>query len=305
VGGSPVTEGIDPAVLSGLSWQGHSLNRVYNLGLPGATTAEVWHAVLHGVTTSPPLLVYGITASDLNDNRQEPHGPRCLMDVRDVAYWVRCRHEASEWCVRHFVQGRLASAWQLYQYRNGIRLWAADQAEHFYPRLCPEAAAEARAGLDLSGAIRQNHGYAPRPGFRGLRLDLLKAASGIADRFPFLESYALGSHLAYLHRLVDWARKNGTTILLVDMPVSADLEERLYPQAFAAYRAALADVERTRAVQVVRANRHAIGLSDADFADWIHLNARGADRFSSWLRRSLVDLTSAAPGLASSLDQSR
>ena len=57
VGGSPVCEGLDPAVIAGLTWNGSELQRVYNLGLPGATTSEVWHAVRHGVTAPPRMLV--------------------------------------------------------------------------------------------------------------------------------------------------------------------------------------------------------------------------------------------------------
>jgi hypothetical protein len=286
VGGSSVSEGIDPTVLAGLSWQGRSLEGIYNLGLPGGTTTEVWHAVRHGVTTPPLVLVYGITASDLNDDREEPHGPHSLMDVGDVADWIQSGHRASEWCVRHFVQGRLARAWQLFQYRNGIRLWAADLVEHVCTGLCPEAAAEAQDGLRLSRTIRQNHGFAPRPDFLSRRLDHLKAA-GFKDDFKLLNSYCLGSHLAYLHRLLDWADDHGVKVVLVDMPVSADLDERMYPQAFAAYRAALVDLERTRNVCIVRGAAQGAGLGDADFADWIHLNARGSARFSSWLRRQL------------------
>src|SRR5262249_21938690 len=66
IGGSPVSEGVDPAPLAGMRWRGHVIAHPYNLGLPGATTLEVWHAVEHGLTCAPRLLVYGITASDLN-----------------------------------------------------------------------------------------------------------------------------------------------------------------------------------------------------------------------------------------------
>ena len=97
VGGSPVSEGIDPNVLVGLSWQRRPLQHVYNLGLPGGTTAEVWHAVEHGVSRPPRLLVYGITASDVNDSRNEPHGPYALMEVADLPRWVRYQPSSAEW----------------------------------------------------------------------------------------------------------------------------------------------------------------------------------------------------------------
>ena len=80
------------------------------------------------------------------------------------------------------------------------------------------------------------------------------------------------------------------TVILVDMPVSAELEEQRYPQAFAVYRAVLAEVARTRSVTVLRASRTAVGLNDEHFADLIHLNSRGAARLSAWLREQLTAL---------------
>src|SRR5260370_33056923 len=76
VGGSAMAEDVDPARLSGLAWRGTALNRVFNLGLAGAPTTGIWHAVEHGVGAPPPPLVSRSTASDLNDNRDEPNG-RC------------------------------------------------------------------------------------------------------------------------------------------------------------------------------------------------------------------------------------
>ncbi len=81
-------------------------------------------------------------------------------------------------------------------------------------------------------------------------------------------------------------------VVLVDMPVTADVEVP-YAPAFAAYRAALAAVERSRGVRVVRASRQAVGLMEIDFADRIHLNARGRERLNPWLRGQLAALGSA------------
>lgn len=286
VGGSPVSEGIDPTLIAPLSWHGQSLENVCNLGLPGATTSEVWHAVKCGAVAPPRLLVYGITASDLNDSRNEPHGQHSLMGWDDLPRWILYRPRSAEWGVRHFLQGRLTRLWQLYAFRNGIRLWAADQLDHYAPGLCPEAAAEARDGLRYSAALRSGHGYAPRPNFQVGRLDLSKAAGVPCDSFSFLQKYRLGEHLRYLEHLREWARLHGVAVVLVDMPISADLEQRLYPQEFAVYRAALTDLEQ-RGVCILHARREAIGLMDADFADLAHLNARGNARLSTWLRSSL------------------
>jgi hypothetical protein len=120
-------------------------------------------------------------------------------------------------------------------------------------------------------------------------LDQRKAAGGNGLPFNFLDHYHLGGHLACLRRLLDWAKDHGVDVVLVDMPVSQDLEERLYPREYACYRQALADLERDRGVPVLRACRAAVGLTDADFSDLVHLNARGTARLGTWLRHQLAD----------------
>jgi hypothetical protein len=295
VGGSPVSEGLDPAVLAGLDWHGRPLRRVYNLGLPGATTSEVWHATKHGLVAPPRLLVYGITASDLNDARHEPQGPRELMDVADVAAWVGEHPDSGEWCLRHFLAGRLDGLWQLYHHRNGIRLWAADRVGRLWPGAFPEAVADARAGYTHSAAIAHADGYAPDPAAQMRSLQQLKSTGNLGQPFHFLEQYRLGGHVRYLERFLDWADGQGVSLVLLDMPVSADLEDRRHPREFARFRKLLAEVERRRGVPVLHATRAAVGLGDAEFADLIHLNAKGTARLSTWLRRELEEY-GASPG---------
>jgi hypothetical protein len=294
IGGSTMSEGVDPQLLVGLMWDGQPLQRVYNLGLPGATLAEIWQAVRHGLAVPPRVLVYGITASDLNDDRREPHGPRSLMTAHDLADWLCYRRSAAEWAVRQFLEGRLERLWQLYRYRNGIRLWTADKMEQLWPGACPTAAAEARFNRRYFAAMRRGDGFAPHEGFQRSCYATLKQAVDLATVFPYLNNYRTGEYLAYLHRLLDWADTHHVAVVLVDMPVSADLEERLYPHAFTAFRATLAEVQRGHGVRVLRASRAEVGLDDADFADLIHLNARGTARLSAWLGRQLASLSRSA-----------
>jgi hypothetical protein len=189
--------------------------------------------------------------------------------------------------VRQFLTARLSQAWQLYRHRDGIRLWAASLAERLCPGSFPEPAREASANLEYARRLRQYAGFAPLPAQAARRLDEMKASGFAPTEFPFLRDYRLGSHLKYLHRLLDWADERGVETVLVDMPVSADLEERLYPEVFATYRAVLAEVERNRGVLVLRADRRSVGLEDRHFADLVHLNAAGARRLTTWLRRQL------------------
>ena len=288
-GGSPVAEGLDPAVVAGIHWRGEELQNGYAIGLSGATTSETYHAVVHGCPTPPRLLVYGITASDINDARQEHHGPYSLMTVSDWAGWLRTKPETAEWVTRHYVQGRLSRCWAAFRYRHGIRMWAAATADDWFPGCCPEATQEARRLLRYSAAIRNGNGYAPDEGFVSYRYDEAKVFGRKLPPFGFLDKYRTGAHLRYLHKLTDWAAAGGTELVLLDMPVTEDLENK-YSAAVAKYQRRLAEFEADRGVTVLRATREAVGLNDSHFADLIHLNAVGARTLSGWLRDRLAEL---------------
>jgi hypothetical protein len=286
IGGSPVCEGFDPSVIAGASWHGQPLTDVYNLGLSGATTTEIWHSVRHGIGVPPRLMVYGITASDLNDARNEPHGPQSIMDVSDLIQWVRLRPEAAEYGIHHFALGRASHSWQLFRYRNAIRLWAANTVENARPGSFPDAAEEAQTELEYSAALHHDDGFAPRARFRSRNLPQMIAEKRIADRFPFLEKYHVGGHLRYLNKILDWAEANNVAVVLVDMPVSEPLAT-MHASAFAVFESVLTQLEHERGVRILHATRSAVGLEDVDFADLIHVNARGTTKLSIWLRRQL------------------
>jgi len=286
VGGSPVTEGIDPGRIAGIDWNGRSLASAYAVGLSGGTTSDFYHAVVRACPAPPRVLVYGITASDLNDSRHEPHGPYSLMTWGDLTRWVRLRPESAEWVTRHFVRARVGQASNLYRYRHGIRMWAATEADRLLPGSCPESVREADDLRDSAEALETGSGYAPARGFAVGRYDAIKAAELSPGPFTYLDKYRTGSHLKYLHLLIDWCDANGVELVLIDMPVTADLEAK-YPAAFAEYRTRLAEVERDRGLPVLRPTRTAVGLTDAHFADLIHMNRDGAARFSAWVRAAL------------------
>jgi len=289
-GASPVMYGVDPGVLSGVRWHGQPLDRVYNLGLVLATASEITLAVEHDIRHPPRLLVYGVSATDFNDNRLEPHGPRQMMSPRDLARWSQDRPDAAVWAVRHYALERLAHLWSLYSYRNGIRLWAADQAERLWPGVCPDAALEAHTNLAVSAQLRSTHGFQTPTACPEMRLDCLKAAGKIGSSFIFLEKYRLGKYCRCFDRLLDSADRHGIPVVLVDLPVPADLDQGRYRRDFEVYRSALADRAKARGVRLLSATREAVGLSDADFCDQIHLNSDGAARFSAWLRRQLEQM---------------
>jgi hypothetical protein len=289
VGGSPVSEGVVPDELAGFTWRGETLRNGYAVGLPGATTSESYHAVLRSCPTAPKLLIYGITASDINDGRQEPHGAYSLMKPADLWAWVVSRPESAEYITRHYVYGRLNQVWAAYQYRHGIRMWAALQAEACFPGCCPHTLREAQELHAYAQALRNGNGYAPAAGFVNTRYDEVKRLNAETPPFKFLDKFRTGSHLKCLHRMIDWCAKHGTSLVLVDMPVTADLEAQ-YPNQFAEYRRRLTEVETARDVLVIHAHRDLIGLTDSDFSDTVHLNGGGARKLSRWLREQLTEV---------------
>jgi len=283
-GGSPVAEGVDPEILGPIAWHGAEIGDHYNLGFSGGTTSDIYFGVRHACPAPPKVLVYGVTASDLNDSRHEPHGVQSLLTRADLQDWRATRPDAAEWATRHYAKGKLAQASALYRHRFGLRMWAADECERRMPGSCPESAAEAKRQLEIGAALQRGTGYAPTRWFAGRRYSDMKAGGWVAPPFEYLARFQTGSHLKYLHRLLDWAEEHGVEVVLIDMPVTADLEAR-HPAEFAEYRRHLADVERSRGVTVLQGA--AAELDDGHFADLIHMNRGGAVRFSTWVRREL------------------
>jgi hypothetical protein len=284
VGGSPVAEGIDPGRVAGVVRDGRPLSSVYAVGLSGATTSDVYHAVLRACPTPPRVLVYGVTASDLNDARNEPHGPHSLMTWGDWLGWVRLRPESAGWVTRHFLRARAAGASNLAHHRHGIRMWAACRAEEVVPGESPAAFREADELRERAELLRAGNGYVPARGFAAGSYPAAKAAGVSQPAFAFLQNYRTGSHLKYLHRLIEWCAAGGTELVLLDVPVTADLEAE-FPAAFAEYRTRLAELERDHGVRVIRPDA---GLTDADYADVVHLNRTGAARLSDRVRAELA-----------------
>jgi hypothetical protein len=261
----------------------------YTLGLSGGTTTDFYHALIHSCPTPPKLLVYGITASDLNDSRHEPHGPHSLMTWGDLREFMSVRPEASNWTVRHFLRGRFETASNLFHYRHAIRMWSAFQADAIVPGCCTETLKEAAEQRDHADELASGNGYAPMKGFQVApftEFKRIQATGTRFDRLHYLDKYATGSHAKYLFKIIEWCHANGVELVLLDIPVTADLE-RMYPKEFAEFRSLVANVERERGVTVLRPTRELIGVGDDQFADLIHMNRAGAAKLSQWLHAQL------------------
>jgi hypothetical protein len=292
VGGSPVMSGVDVTMLEGMSWRGRRLERGFNLGLPLGTVVDVSLAVEHGLSARPPrLLVYGVALSDLNGNRAEPQGQRQIMNLTDLARWVRLRPGAAARATREFLLDRLTLLSPLAHHGDGLRYWAADRLDHIQPRLSPNMAATARQNLAHSAELVTSRGHLPGGEVSPeQRLSVHKARGEQEWSFPFLERYDVQGHLPYLRRLMAWARDRGVELVLLEMPLSADVE-RLYPREYEQFRAVLPRVAQAHGVRLLRPTREQVGLTDADYLDLAHLNADGVRRFTAWLRQTLEQVT--------------
>jgi hypothetical protein len=289
-GGSPAMC-VDSGDLKGLVWQGRRLDRTLNLAVPYATTTDVYHTIEHGLPTPPALLVYAIAVTDLNGARIEAMSPDWLMDRRDIGRWVSAHPENTELCLRHYLQERLARGCALCYWRDGIRRWAADEAEALCPGFCPDAAREARERLGDSAALQAGIDFHPaRPVPPRYRYNLRKASGEVLGRFGPMEKYDPQGHLPYLEAIVDWTEQHHCPLLLVNVPVTHDLEQT-YPEAFTSYRRVLLKLQGRRDVRVILATRDDVGLTDADYEDQLHLNGDGSLRYGAWLRRTVSALS--------------
>ncbi len=294
IGGSPVSEGFDPDLIAGVRWGKTVLQNGYAVGLPGGTTTDFYYALKHSCPTPPKLVIYGLSCTDMNDSRNEPHGAYSILSWRDWFDCVQTRPDARGWVTRRFLEGQLRCGWAVYRYRHGIRMSLAATLDDHFPGSCPEAAREVRDNLRYSNALRDGHGYAPAPWFVNANYAQRKATNAGMAPFDFLDKYRTGSHLKYLDRLADLQPDWDMKLVLVDMPVTKDLETK-YPAAVAEYQDRLREFVARRKVILLSADRDRLGLNDADFADVIHLNGGGAKKLSLWLRGQLEHLPHAAP----------
>ncbi len=297
VGGSPVSEGLDPAAFAGTPWRGAPITSPYSLGLPGGTATDFAFALRSTVeaTGAPPrLVVYGAAPTDLNDARNEPHGAYSLWGTRD---WLDCWHtrpDSRSWATRRFSEGQVRQLSAVWTHRHGIRMSAAAALERLSPGAAGPAGVEMRKNLAYSDALRSGLGYAPAAHYVSARYDLDKLAGKPPAPFGFLDKYRAGGHAQYLDRMAEWCAGWGGAFVVVRMPVTTDLEAK-YPAELALFEAEFARFRAAYpAVRVLDAARPTVGLTDADFGDIIHLNGVGCGKLSRFVRAELEALEAGA-----------
>ena len=289
LGGSPVSEGFDPEPFRGLDWRGEPVESPYSVGLPGGTATDFFFALRHATEGQPPprLVIYGAAVTEWNDDRNEPHGAYSLWDWGDYRDVLSRRPEAWNWATRRFLEGRLRDCWAAFRERHAIRAAAALAIDDAIPGAGGEAADEAHKSLAYSDALRAGDGYAPADFYAEADYAESKRLNKPAAPFDFLEKYRTGGHFKYVARTRDWCRARGCDFVVVEMPVTADLEAR-FPNQVAQGRGLMARLRAEPGVRFVPATRGEVGLTDHDFADLIHLNRGGAAKLSRYVRDELA-----------------
>lgn len=290
LGGSPVSEGIDPSLLMGLNWQGEELHNGYSLGLPGGTTTDVYFAYRQGCPTPPKLVIYGVAPSDWNDSRNEPHGPGTLYSWADLQEACAVRPELTSWYRKHYGRTHLANLSAIWKHRHGLRMASAAAFLERFPESVSEAAAEAQRLRRSTERIRHGNGYAPAEYFATRRYSDMKASGWVAPPFQALAKYQTGSHLRFLKKLAEELASSGAQLVLLEMPLTADLETRHAAECRQFQRDLRAFLKDYPDVRHLAAARQAVNLSDDHFSDLIHLNSGGADKLSRWLKQQLEAL---------------
>lgn len=293
-GGSPVSEGIDPAIVTPFKWRHQQLQNGFAVGLPGGTTTDVYYALQRACPIWPKVLLYGMAPSDLNDSRNEPHGPASLMTVADWYEAIQVRRDARTWLTKHFWQNCLAESSALWQSRYAWRMCAADWFATVFPGSCPEAQEEAQRQTDYATRLRTGNGYAPAQYFQNRAYSDMKAGGWVAPPFEYLAKYRTGSHLKYLSKLHERCQANNCELVILEMPLTKDLEDR-HDSEVRQFREVLRQLCSEKKIPRLVATRTATELDDRHFADLIHLNSAGAERLSRWLKSELEHLAEGQP----------
>ena len=153
-----------------------------------------------------------------------------MMTASDLKLAAVARPRSAAWYAWNFGSERAARIWQLYYHRREfVCVWRKPLSDSC--RAFPADAAEARRGITVSTALRTGNGFTGHPPVTpAVRLDAQKAAGQVPDSFLFMNRYRVGpAYMACLDRMLVRAARQNVPVLIVDMPVPADLDQRIYP----------------------------------------------------------------------------
>ena len=258
VGNSAVLQATDPEIFSdALAHRTGKRPRCFNFGLPGASARDV--VPLSMILTRDfdvPLLIYPLTPRDVSKHA------------------LALRLEINRWVERRTVAFNLDGF--LTESSHAFRYWLALQRD----------LGTGRAEPYVDFPIRDDGFFSAhrvRPGddvITGGTHELLKQRGRYQNRWL--------SPIAYLP-------KRGTQVVLVELPAtglrsrSMETDPDDAAHGFANRIAPLAEQE---GVHLIRAPQERL-IPEDGWADFVHMNARGAAHFSRWLAERVADANAA------------
>jgi lysophospholipase L1-like esterase len=271
VGDSMMDAAGDPG---GLKAAGTDLS-IYNASVAGETlqTIAEWTTKVVVPRLHPKVVVVGFSSNELN--------PVVLLPAQGIAAYHHSRAVRAAEGVGGVIDRADAFLRQwslLYRYRNELRHpLGTPKVPVFDPKLSP-------GGQDL---MFEGQHYLQAGGVDQARLV-------IAGVILSLKGYTIGDrNVAILQGLLTSLRHQGIQVMLVAMPVTADLVS-FHPGGAADYQAALA-----RFASIALASDAVFAVPGVwpitEFADPVHLNGAGTVHFSAYLAPLLRPLAGTAP----------
>lgn len=259
LGNSTALMGVDPEVLGSAHRErsGSDL-RCFNFGVSGMTASAAGAvAPILLARYRPSLLVYVVTARDVGENVDGP----MLADVPWVRY-QRGRFSLNGWLVEHSAA---------FRYFLLYRQWLE-------PSRWP--AATSSSGTTAEGYFPLESSLALSP---ALWAHTERILAGVADQPP---------STAELNGLSDVLRLsgNGTRVIVVEAPVHEKVQHWVRRDGgfYAAAMAHIRGATRRQGVPFWRVPTWRVIPADG-WADFVHLNRRGATQFSQWLGARIAD----------------
>jgi hypothetical protein len=272
VGSSTMNAGVDPDMLSReLKWSRPAFNAAVNGA--GIRLLELWTMKIIVPRLRPDVVVIGLGTGELNGNNLI--AKRLLNTMERSPAW-RALVAGSQ---GHRLLDRIRSKLLLIRYRRFLGRRSMFQADPFQ-----RGTACRRLGLLRFFLVFRYREYQ----IEDKQLEIWREA---------LNDYAIGDDdITSLHRLISGLRAAGVTPLIVRTPAAPDWVG-LHPHGDA-------DVERFDAVIASAAKIDGVAFVDLaprfptleDYADPVHVNGRGQERFTAFLATAIAG--SAVPASA-------
>jgi hypothetical protein len=234
--------------------------KIKNLGVASSIMSDQWgiFQLMLSEGKRPRLLVLGLAPRDFLDNTQQKH---------------------LETPTRVFMREYSQSSLLPESLSAGELLDSAGRIEHRFQKVfgslkngCTNLACQ------LTGHPSRSE-FSNGPVYVGDRPNRLVDIETYRKLYNPPNFKMLAQQNSYLSRLLETARQNGISVLVVNMPLTRENTDTLASEALNAYTRALAHVTQEYGAGFLDIGSHSPEYTLADFEDCCHLNGRGGEKF--------------------------